>query len=111
MGTVAVLDGRSYASQSVSETPFLHTGGYSWQVRLPADLAAKCDDMCHADRSPWRLLEDDKLLGPPHAIHMDIADVGGGRYSHWQDYLCFSTPDNSDPNWNGRHYALAETLL
>lgn len=49
------------------------------------------------------LHEDARVVGPPHMPHADIAN-GGGRYSHWGDWLYFSTPDGSDPRSNGRHY-------
>jgi hypothetical protein len=61
--------------------------------------------------SKLRLLEDGKELGPAHWGHEEIAKIGRGRYSHWDDgagnvYLNFSTRDNSDPRTNGRTYAL-----
>lgn len=52
------------------------------------------------------LLEDGRLLGPAHAAHDDIRREGRGRYCHWQNALYWSTSDNSDPNTNGRTYAL-----
>jgi hypothetical protein len=58
-------------------------------------------------RSPVRLYEGNKLLGPAHSQHIDIAEKGGGRYSHWQDYgVVFSASDGSNPNLNGRIYWL-----
>jgi len=33
-----------------------------------------------------------------------VSFLGGGAYSHWQEYLYLSTTDNSDPNHNGRRY-------
>ena len=67
-----------------------------------------CDDTRHPRRSPLRLLEDGKPLGPAHALHQSISEEGGGRYSHWSDNtLIFSTSDNSDPNANGREYSVA----
>jgi hypothetical protein len=55
-------------------------------------------------RSPVLLYENDRLLGPAHSIHKDIAQIGLGRYSHWGKGMVFSTSDNSDPNTNGRKY-------
>jgi hypothetical protein len=37
-----------------------------------------------------------------------VRSHGKGRYSHWNEWLNFSTPDNSDPNLNGRRYAVAQ---
>jgi hypothetical protein len=45
-------------------------------------------------------------IGSPHCTHDDIRREGAGRYSHWGDTLYFSTSDNTDPNRNGRAYAL-----
>jgi hypothetical protein len=50
------------------------------------------------------LFEDGRPLGPPHQAHAEIRFLGNGRYSHWDNYILFSTSDNSDPRTNGRHY-------
>ena len=51
------------------------------------------------------LLEDEKILpGPSNAGHEDIRTLGKGRYSFWRGTVYFSTPDNSDPRFNGRTY-------
>ncbi len=54
--------------------------------------------------SRLQLLENGRLLGPAHSSHADIRDKGGGRFSHWGDYLYFSTSDGTDPRTNGRTY-------
>eukprot|EP00408_Alexandrium_pacificum_P005141 CAMPEP_0171217592 /NCGR_PEP_ID=MMETSP0790-20130122/32767_1 /TAXON_ID=2925 /ORGANISM="Alexandrium catenella, Strain OF101" /LENGTH=623 /DNA_ID=CAMNT_0011683391 /DNA_START=27 /DNA_END=1898 /DNA_ORIENTATION=- len=48
-----------------------------------------------------------KPMGPPHALHKEIAKKGNGAYSHWRQtitsgpytssYLRFSTPGNQPP--------------
>lgn len=55
--------------------------------------------------SGLRLYEDGKVLGLPHSLHDDIRQTGGGRYSHWNEYVYFSASDNSDPRTNGRTYS------
>ena len=55
-------------------------------------------------KSPVRLYEDGKPLGPAHSVHDDISKHGHGRFSHWGKIFIFSTSDNSDPNTNGREY-------
>ena len=58
-----------------------------------------------AQRSPVILYEDDKPLGPAHALHDEVEHVGRGRYAHWKDIgILMSTSDNTDPNRNGRLY-------
>lgn len=79
--------------------------GQSWQLRLPLSIAPG-DDIGDPRRSPLRLFEDGTELGPAHAVHADIRGLGGGRFSHWNRTLLFSTPDGSDPRRNGRAYAV-----
>src|SRR5262249_22979204 len=43
--------------------------------------------------SKLQLFEDGRLLGPAHALHEDIRQKGGGRYSHWGASLYFSSSD------------------
>jgi hypothetical protein len=52
------------------------------------------------------LLEDGVALGPGHSLHAQIEVQGGGQFSHWQDYLNFSSSDGTDPRSNGRTYTL-----
>lgn len=57
-----------------------------------------------AEPSRLMLLEDGRLLGPPHANHALIASEGRGQYSHWDDSIYFAASDGSDPRSNGRAY-------
>ncbi|MBF0529575.1 MAG: hypothetical protein HQK55_09960, partial [Deltaproteobacteria bacterium] len=59
-------------------------------------------------RSSLAMREDGRPLGPAHAVHADIRDLGLGRYSHWGSRVIFSTSDNSDPRTNGRTYTFSE---
>jgi len=83
--------------------PFSKEGGYAWQIAIP-ELGAFADGMTDPNRSMLVLLEDGEPLSLRHAIHDDVRQKGKGRYSHWGDFLLFSTSDNSDPNTNGRTY-------
>jgi hypothetical protein len=85
----------------------IHEEGHAWIVVLPPDLADEADTLETLDRSLLRLLEDDKLLGPPHSRHDSIRKNGRGAYSHWVNKIFFSTSDNTDPTRNGRVYELA----
>ncbi len=59
-------------------------------------------------KSMLQVFEDGKPLGPPHSMHADIREKGGGRYSHWtREGLYFSASDNTDPRTNGRKYEVA----
>lgn len=75
-----------------------------------APIPVRCvSDAEIADVSRIRLFEDGNPLGPPHADHDEIRQLGAGRYSHWFDHVFFSTCDGSDPRENGRRYTFAET--
>ncbi|MCC7492355.1 MAG: tetratricopeptide repeat protein [Fimbriimonadaceae bacterium] len=80
-----------------------HEFGHCWIAKLvfPFD-----GDSESGGKSDLVLLEDGRVLGPPHSLHAAIREQGGGRYSHWtRGTLYFSASDNSDPTANGRGYA------
>ncbi len=81
--------------------PFGLQAGRCWAVAVAADG----DDIGDETGSGLRLYEDDRPLGPGHTLHVEIERHGGGRHSHWQRRLYFSTSDGSDPNTNGRRYS------
>ncbi len=55
------------------------------------------------DLTPLMLFEENTLL-QPGCTHDEIRTFGGGRSSHWNDDIYFSSTDNSDPNSNVRRY-------
>jgi len=62
------------------------------------------DTISNIRQSRLSLFEDDRPLGPPHQDHAEIRTLGKGRYSDWDNYILFSSSDNSDPRTNGRRY-------
>jgi hypothetical protein len=81
-----------------------------WEIDLfdtpiAGELGAVADDVGFWERSSLRLFESGRPLGPSHALHYQIRRDGGGKYSHWQSRLLFSTSDNSNPNDNGRIFS------
>jgi len=88
------------------QRPFELHGRLSWAVRLPDSLPGG-DTAAHPTISKLLLFEDGNVMGPPHCEHAVIQKYGGGRFSHWGHDLFFSTSDGSDPNRNGRTYAVA----
>lgn len=56
------------------------------------------------------LYEGTRRLGPAHSPHADIVAQGAGRYSHYSQYLYFSSSDNSDVTKNGRRYSFVSSL-
>jgi SAM-dependent methyltransferase len=90
-------------------TPFKRESGFAWQIALP-DLAPMADDLDAPHRSRLVLLENGTPLWLRHTQHDEIRTRGLGTYSHWRDALILSTPDNTDPNTNGRTYEVAFAL-
>lgn len=87
--------------------PFEADGGQGWAYPLPHELGSATDTKEEPYRCLLRLFEDGEELGPGHARHDTIRNLGGGHYSLWAGTLYFSTSDGSDPNDNGRRYTLA----
>ncbi len=81
--------------------PFARDDRHCFLASLPSEWESDA-----TGASPVRLFEDGLPLGPEQAGHDDIRTLGHGRYSHWGSTLFFSASDNSDPNRNGRHYAV-----
>ena len=93
------------AERIVADGPFEHVGGTAWKYRV-APTICQGETTITRNKSRLRLKENASAIGPPYANHADIAEYGSGRYSHWGEYLFFSSSDNSDPNSNGKVYTL-----
>ena len=89
----------------ISKLPISHLRDHLYWLPLKFK-APPGDDEDNPLRSHVRLFESGRELGPPHAFHKEIASRGGGRFSHWQEGLFFSSSDNTSPNENGRRYTL-----
>jgi hypothetical protein len=75
-------------------------------------FVAGSDDPKSPRRSRLVLYENGREIGPAHALHQTVREVGSGAYSHWQEHLYFSSSDGSDPRHNGRDYSVsAKTRL
>lgn len=88
--------------------PIAHDSGFCWRVAVPM-YSRFADDEQHPIRSMLWVFEDGQPLAQSHAIHAQIRQTGSGQFSHWKDTLFFSASDNSNPNVNGRRYAVAWT--
>ncbi len=82
--------------------PFTPRGPAGWIGRLTEAAAA----LPRERQEVLVLREDGRRLGPGGAMEADIAALGAGRHAVWPNVACFSSSDNSDPNLNGRAYAL-----
>ncbi|SDD76833.1 Pectate lyase [Mucilaginibacter pineti] len=80
--------------------------GYSYKISpIPVDG----DSNTQPTVSTLKVYENGVALGPAHAVHSDIRDIGKGAFSHWSNGLYFSTSDNSSPITNGRKYTYTLT--
>lgn len=88
--------------------PFSQQRGAMWAAHMPhlAALADNAGGDGQNGRSPVFVFEDDRQLAWPHSQHSAIANHGGGRFSHWGDYIYFAASDGSDPRSNGRRYSV-----
>ncbi len=90
--------------ETILHPPFVRAGTHGFRVELP--------DFPEGDRvgnpvcSRIYLFEDDEQFGEPHHGTTNVCTHGNGKYVHWEKRLTFSTPDNSDPNENGRTYKI-----
>src|SRR4051794_35152040 len=80
-------------------------GGLCWTIRLPDNIAAG-DTADRPTRSTLELRESGISLGPAHADHTRIRSIGRGLFSHWHNYVYFSSSDGSDPRASGRVYTV-----
>lgn len=85
---------------------------------LPRHLTSRTDAAQPQNKSRLVLFENGEPLKSPHSLHAEIAEKGGGRYSHWGtaekdgEWLIFSSSDSTDPRSNQRRYeAVREVSL
>jgi hypothetical protein len=84
--------------------PFAKFDGFAFVAAAPT-LDSVADSGASPKRSSVLVCENNRLLGPSHSLHSDVAAKGLGLFSHWAGAgFVFSTTDNSDPNTNGRYY-------
>jgi hypothetical protein len=82
-----------------------HEIGYCYWIEY--NFGTSADRTTLETQSRLQIYEDGKPLGPAHAAHVDIRNIGLGLFSHWEGVnsgLRFSASDNSDPLTNGRTY-------
>ena len=85
--------------------PFAREAGFAYLAAVP-ELVEAADGPNASHRSPFFLCEGRTALTGPHSLHDNIRRYGRGQYSHYSQHLYFSSSDGSDPNTNGRGYAL-----
>ncbi len=83
-------------------------GEFGWRIPIPPitefPFQVLSDSNDTPSRSSLKLYENNTELGPAHSVHSDISNSGSGAFSHWGNWLYFSSSDNSDPRANRFHY-------
>lgn len=69
------------------------------------------DDDDRPQSSILRIYENGKALGPAHSSRDSIAGEGLGRFSHWRNFVYFSSSDNSSPISNARVYSVEYPMI
>ena len=87
----------------IDPSDIAHVEGHCWQVKMPADVGIG-DSSAAPKSSNLLLMENGILMGQAGALHQEIINLGKGRYSHWENYLYFSSSDNDDPIRSGNSY-------
>jgi len=82
--------------------PFTHVDGNCWQAKLATEFSTPSTS---ADAS-LMVYENDTPVGFARQSKPAISRLGAGRYRHEGPDLFFSSTDNSNPNENGRRYAV-----
>lgn len=97
----------------LAPTAITNENGLAYIAVLPRTsyllFSVSGDSVHNPQQAKTVLFEDERLLGPAHAVHDAIRTAGQGRFSHWGATLYFSTSDNSDPRTNGRAYKAVVT--
>ncbi len=95
----------------IATSSMIHEQGAAYLAPLRSDwrllYGLPADSLRAVTNSLLRLHENGKDLGPAHAPHAEIRDHGEGRFSHWGEWIRFSTSDGSDPRTNGRVYSVS----
>ena len=111
LGIVLSFLGLFTREQSLDNQKFVHyaENTYLYGLHL-VKFFTPSDQLYDNQASSLVLYENDVALGPRHSILKAIDRAGSGRYSHWGDYLYFSSSDNTNPITNGRIYKIRYPL-
>lgn len=96
---------------TLSNNSFVADSGCAYVTLLPKIrtnplLEVIGDPDGNPQASDTTLYESGKALGPSRAQHDVIRQHGSGAFSHWGNFLYFSSSDCSSPVTNGREYSV-----
>jgi 2-polyprenyl-3-methyl-5-hydroxy-6-metoxy-1,4-benzoquinol methylase len=92
-------------SLHLPQNPFNLVRGHMWGLKM-SELEGLADNSSSPCQSPLFVFENGKQLPMPHSMHDDIARIGKGRFSHWGQYVYFSTLSATDPNVDQDQYVI-----
>lgn len=69
------------------------------------------DDIERPESSELKVYEGTTALGPGHSNKQSIASLGLGRFTHWRNFVYFSSSDNSNPISNSRVYSVRYPMV
>src|SRR5262245_19114874 len=83
---VAILLWRPHVEVPLDPARIVSPGGHEYAINLapfvPAGYVLRGDTPAAPTQSQVVVLRDGVPLGPPHALHVTIRDVGNGAYTH-----------------------------
>ncbi|MCC6954513.1 MAG: glycosyltransferase, partial [Deltaproteobacteria bacterium] len=97
----ALLKGFSKNLHELGVRGFTKEIGHCFRANVPS-LVLQADH--YGNERSRMVLFDEAIALLPHQSHDLVRGQGLGRFSHWEDEIYFSTPDDTDPNTNGRRY-------
>src|SRR5262245_33479473 len=68
--------------------PYPLNGGFAYVANAPG-LEKISDSENQPKGSPLMVCESGRALGPAHALHSEVRQLGKGRFSHWGNYIVF----------------------
>jgi hypothetical protein len=98
-------DSRSGNFMIMNSSRIESAGGKAFSYWAPL-MVGDSDCLALPEQSRYVMMEDAIQVGPAHAHHETIREVGRGCWSHWGQFILFSSSDGTDPRTNGRKYAL-----
>jgi hypothetical protein len=98
--------GRLYLVETRRGGPFDHLQSFVDESYLLRYLAA-----LWRGKFPYDTYENWVALGPGNALHDDIRQLGGGRYSIWNGYVYFSAPAGTDVGRSSRMVVVVPAVV
>ncbi len=111
---VFLLVWRPTLDREIAIQRIMWNGGQAYVISihdsLPCCYSIIGNSVSDRNRSSLKLERDGHPFGSAHSLYADIREFGNGAFSHWQSWLFFSTPGNTDPRRDGHRYSIKAKL-